>query len=65
MLCLQTQDNVDSMELPNDYALSSLQLLGMELKAKVLTNQEANVEASMQEIVLCDQQKNHQQKKTG
>ena len=65
LLCLQTQGNVESMELSNDYALASLQLLGMELTAKVLTNEEVVVEASMKDMVLCDQQKQNQKKKTG
>ena len=53
------------MQLSDEFALASLQLVGMELTAKMLSNDNVEVNATMKDIALCDQQKHRQQKRTG
>lgn len=69
MFFISTQDasNSKSFDLNKlgDHSLASFQLLSMELKAKVLSNEEVVVEASMKDIALCDEQKDSQKKRTG
>ena len=49
----------------NEYGLASFQLLTMELKAKMLSNEEVEVYASMKDIALCDERKGSATKRTG
>ena len=53
------------MVVRDSYSLASLQLLQMELGVTVLSNEEVELQASLKDMVLCDQQPDHQQKKTG
>lgn len=48
-----------------DYALASLQLVSMELKTKVFSNGDVDVEATMKDVALCDDQKHRQGRNTG
>ena len=63
------QDNSDSGLIPlakmGDYSLASLQLVSMELKTKLSSNGDVDVEASMKDIALCDEQKHRQGRNTG
>ena len=53
------------MVVGDTYCLASLQLLQMELGVTVLSNEEVELQASLKDMVLCDQQPDQQQKKTG
>ena len=53
------------MVIPEAYALASLKLLQMELGVSVLSNEEVELQASLRDMVLCDEQPDQQQKKTG
>ena len=61
----QSMSNSDSLVIGDSYSLASLQLLKMELGVTVLSNQEVELQASLKDMVLCDQQPDQQQKKTG
>lgn len=64
---IQTPDDGASMSLAEmkDYALASLQLVSMELKTKVFSNGDVDVEATMKDVALCDDQKHRQGRNTG
>ena len=51
--------------VPDSYALASLQLLQMELSVSVQSNQEVELQASLRDMALCDEQPDQKQKKTG
>lgn len=55
----------ESMEIPDTCALTSLQLVGMELAAVISTRNEVNVKAAMLDIALCDEQPHSKDKRTG
>ena len=63
----QTPDDGTSTSLAEkkDYALASLQLVSMELKTKVFSNGDVDVEATMKDVALCDDQKHRQGRNTG
>lgn len=64
---LQDVSNSKSLDLNQlgDCGLVSLQLITMEMKVKMLSNEEVEVQATMKDIALCDEQKDSQKKKTG
>ena len=63
----QTPDDGTSTSLAEmkDYALASLQLVSMELKTKVFSNGDVDIEATMKDVALCDDQKHRQGRNTG
>ena len=61
----QSVGNQESMVVGEAYSLASLQLLQMELGLSVQSNQEVELQASLKDVVLTDQQPDQQQKKTG
>ena len=54
-----------SMVVGESHSLASLQLLQMKLAVSVLSNQEMELEASLKDMALLDQQPDQQGKKTG
>ena len=61
----QSAGNPDSLVVPDSYALASMKLLQMKLGVCVQSNQEVELQASLRDVVLRDEQPDQQQKKTG
>ena len=53
------------MVVPDTYALASMKLLQMQLNVKVQSNKEVELEASLKDMVLSDEQPDQQERKTG
>ena len=53
------------MVVPARYSLASLKLLQMQLSVSVQSNEEVELEASLKDVVLSDEQPGQQEKKTG
>ena len=61
----QSPDNPASIAVPDNHALASLQLLQMELSVSVQSNEEVELQASLKDMALCDEQVSQREKKTG
>ena len=61
----QSPANPASIAVPDHQALASLHLLKMELSVSVQSNEEVELQASLKDMALCDEQVSQREKKTG
>ena len=62
---MQAVGDPNSMVIQDTHALASVKLVQMELGVTVLSNEEVELQASLKDIALCDEQPDQQGKKTG
>ena len=65
LLSLQSALAPSSAVVAMEYGLASLQLMDMRFTASTFSNNDVDVQATMADILLADEQKHRQQKKTG